>query len=178
MSLFLRVNTSWCPADLGRRQSVSRRHESPRPGGARGPPPRAPPLFPECMDPDGNRMGADSCVPVGPAAASGPGFHIRWPPSGPRVSARAIPVSVDGRGPPADARVPRFTMNFFFFMSAYCFPEVRSPCSTGFWFPKSLESWLRLFLVYCNTKEKPLQTSGFPINLCFNYLSYIIGLTV
>ena len=25
-------------------------------------------------------------------------------------------------------------------MSAYCFPEVRSPCSTGFWFPKSLES--------------------------------------
>ena len=80
----------------------------------RGPPPRAPPLFPECMDPDGNRMGADSCAPVGPAAASGPGFHIRWPPSGPRVSARAIPVSVDGRGPPADARVPRFTMDFFF----------------------------------------------------------------
>ena len=27
MSLFLLVNTSWCPADLGRRQSVSRRHE-------------------------------------------------------------------------------------------------------------------------------------------------------
>ena len=69
-------------------------------------------LLVECMDPDGNRMGADSCAPVGPAAASGPGFHIRWPPSGPRVSARAIPVSVDWRGPPADARVPRFTMNF------------------------------------------------------------------
>ena len=50
-------------------------------------------------------------------------------------------------------------------MSAYCFPEVRSPCSTGFWFPKSLESWLRLFLVYCNTKDKPLQTSAFPIKL-------------
>ena len=50
-------------------------------------------------------------------------------------------------------------------MTAYCFPEVRSPCSTGFWFPKSLESWLRLFLVYCNTKDKPLQTSAFPINL-------------
>ena len=61
---------------------------------------------------DGNRMGADSCAPVGPAAASGPGFHIRWQPSGPRVSARAIPVSADGRGPPADDRVPRFTMNF------------------------------------------------------------------
>ena len=79
----------------------------------RGPPPRAPPPFPECMDADGNRIAADSCAPVGPAAASGPGFHICWPPSGPRVSARAIPVSVDGRGPPADARVPRFTMNFF-----------------------------------------------------------------
>jgi hypothetical protein len=50
-------------------------------------------------------------------------------------------------------------------MSADCFPEVRSPCSTGFWFPKSLESLLRLFLVYCNTKDKPLQTSAFPINL-------------
>jgi hypothetical protein len=50
-------------------------------------------------------------------------------------------------------------------MSAYCFPEVRSPCSTGFWFPKSLESWLRLSLVYCNTKDNPLQTSGFPIKL-------------
>jgi len=69
---------------------------------------------------DGNRMGADSCAPVGPAAASGPGFHIRWPPSGPRVSARAIPVSVDGRGPPADARVPRFTMNFFSFGTRFC----------------------------------------------------------
>ena len=50
-------------------------------------------------------------------------------------------------------------------MSAYCFPEVRSPCSTGFWFPKSLESWLRLFLVYCNTKDKPLQTSAFRIKV-------------
>ena len=53
-------------------------------------------------------------------------------------------------------------------MSADCFPEVRSPCSTGFWFPKSLESWLRLFLVYCNTKDNPLQTSGFPINLIYS----------
>jgi len=50
-------------------------------------------------------------------------------------------------------------------MSADCFPEVRSPCSTGFWFPKSLESLLRLFLVYCNTKDNPLQTSGFPIKV-------------
>jgi hypothetical protein len=32
-----------------------------------------------------------------------------------------------------------------------------------------LESWLRLFLVYCNTKDKPLQTSAFPIKV-----SYII----
>jgi hypothetical protein len=48
-------------------------------------------------------------------------------------------------------------------MSSYCFPEVRSRCSTGFWFPKSLESLLRLSLVYCNTKDNPLQTSGFPI---------------
>jgi hypothetical protein len=45
------------------------------------------------------------------------------------------------------------------------FPEVRSPCSTGFWFPKSLEYWLRLSLVYCNTKDNPLQTSGFPIKV-------------
>jgi hypothetical protein len=52
-------------------------------------------------------------------------------------------------------------------MSVYCFPEVRSPCSTGVWFPKSLESWLRLSLVYCNTKEKPLQTSPSPINFEF-----------
>ena len=29
---------------------------------------------------------------------------------------------------------------------------------------KSLESLLRLSLVYCNTKDNPLQTSGFPIN--------------
>ena len=50
-------------------------------------------------------------------------------------------------------------------MSADCFPEVRSPCSTGFWFPKSLESLLRLSLVYCNTKEKPLQTSPSPIKI-------------
>ena len=66
-------------------------------------------------------------------------------------------------------------------MSAYCFPEVRSPCSTGFWFPKSLESWLRLFLVYCNTKDKPLQTSAFPINLrgpfLTNYRLYFLQTT-
>jgi hypothetical protein len=51
------------------------------------------------------------------------------------------------------------------------FPEVRSPCSTGFWFPKSLESWLRLSLVYCNTKDNPLQTSGLPINVLLNFKS-------
>ena len=34
-----------------------------------------------------------------------------------------------------------------------------------FWFPKSLESLLRLSLVYCNTKDKPLQTSAFPIKV-------------
>jgi hypothetical protein len=45
------------------------------------------------------------------------------------------------------------------------FPEVRSPCSTDFWFPKSLEYWLRLSVVYCNTKDNPLQTNGFPIKL-------------
>ena len=28
-------------------------------------------------------------------------------------------------------------------------------CSSDFWFPKSLEYWLRLFLVYCNTKDNP-----------------------
>ena len=63
-------------------------------------------------------------------------------------------------------------------MSADCFPEVRSPCSTGFWFPKSLESWLRLFLVYCNTKDKPLQTSAFPITVgtnCENIFGKQIG---
>ena len=98
----------------------------------RGPPPRDPPLFPECMDPDGNRMGADSCAPVGPAAASGPGFHIRWPPSVLRVSARAIPVSVDGRGPPADARVPRFTMDLFFSRSNTSVPVATLPAG-GWW---------------------------------------------
>jgi len=86
---------------------------------------------------DGNRMGADSCAPVGPAAASGPGFHIRWPPSGPRVSARAIPVSVDGRGPPADARVPRFTMNFFSFGTRFLRPAraIYFPQLEQFFFP-------------------------------------------
>ena len=78
----------------------------------RGPPPRPPLLFPEHRAGDGNRMGMDSCAPVCPTAASGPGFHVRWPPSGPRVSARAIPVSAGGRGPPADARVPPVAMDF------------------------------------------------------------------
>ena len=41
----------------------------------------------------------------------------------------------------------------------------RTPLLERFWFPKSLESWLRLFLVYCNTKDKPLQTSAFPIKV-------------
>ena len=41
------------------------------------------------------------------------------------------------------------------------------PCSSDFWFPKSLESLLRLFLVYCNTKDKPLQRSAFPIKIYF-----------
>ncbi len=77
----------------------------------RGPPPRTPPLFPEYVVTDGNRLGADSCAPVGPTAASGPGFHVRWQPSGPRVSARAIPVSAGWRGPPADARFPPLSMN-------------------------------------------------------------------
>jgi hypothetical protein len=40
-----------------------------------------------------------------------------------------------------------------------------NPLLERFWFPKSLEYWLRLSLVYCNTKDNPLQTSGFPINL-------------
>ena len=78
------------------------RELSPRPR-----PPRAPALFPGFGVPDGNRLCADSCAPVGPSAPSGPGFHVRWPPSGPRVSARAIPVSADLRCPPADPRVPR-----------------------------------------------------------------------
>jgi hypothetical protein len=34
----------------------------------------------------------------------------------------------------------------------------RTPCSIYFWFPKSMEYWLQLYLVYCNTKDKPLQT--------------------
>jgi hypothetical protein len=172
MSVFLLVYTSWCPADLGRRQSASYSHRSahsflshvslgaprsgyrpvllpcsvapwggtahativrarppaaapaggcvacrvPAPGlppsssMPRGPPSRAPPFFPEDGVGDGNRMGVDSCAPVGPTAASGPGFHVRWPPSDPRVSARAIPVSAGGRGPPADARVPPVTV--------------------------------------------------------------------
>ena len=83
----------------------------------RGPPPRPPLLFPEHRAGDGNRMGMDSCAPVCPTAASGPGFHVRWPPSGPRVSARAIPVSAGGRGPPADARVPPVAMDFFFILT-------------------------------------------------------------
>ena len=43
----------------------------------------------------------------------------------------------------------------------------RTPLLERFWFAKSLEYWLRLFLVYCNTKDNPLQTSGFPIKLSF-----------
>ena len=42
-----------------------------------------------------------------------------------------------------------------------------------FWFPKSLEFWLRLFLVYSNTKNKPLQTSASPIKVKGN--SVFIG---
>ena len=79
----------------------------------RGPPSRAPPFFPEDGVGDGNRMGVDSCAPVCPTAASGPGFHVRWPPSDPRVSARAIPVSAGGRGPPADASFPPVSMILF-----------------------------------------------------------------
>ncbi len=92
----------------------------------RGPPPRAPPFFPECMVPDGNRMGADSCAPVGPAAASGPGFHVRWPPSGPRVSARAIPVTAGGLGLPADARVSPLSMNFYHLIDGHDEKKVSS----------------------------------------------------
>ena len=77
----------------------------------RGPPPRPPLLFPEDRAGDGNRMGMDSCAPVCPTAASGPGFHVRWPPSGPRVSARAIPVTAGGLGLPADARVPPLSIH-------------------------------------------------------------------
>ena len=83
----------------------------------RGPPARAPPLFPEYVLPDGNRLGVDSCAPVGPTVASGPGFHVRWPPPGPRVSARSIPVSAGWRGPPADVRLPPLSMNFGFFFA-------------------------------------------------------------
>ncbi len=96
----------------------------------RGPPLRAPPIFPEYVVPDGNRLGADSCAPVGPTAASGPGFHVRWPPSGPRVSARAIPVSAGWRGPPADARFPPLSMKFFFALAvrhARHLPRPRTP---------------------------------------------------
>jgi hypothetical protein len=45
----------------------------------------------------------------------------------------------------------------------------RTPLLERFWFPKSLESWLRLSLVYCNTKDNPLQTSGFPINVVWSF---------
>ena len=81
----------------------------------RGPPPRPPLLFPEHRAGDGNRMGRDSCAPVCPTAASGPGFHVRWPPSGPRVSARAIPVTAGGLGPPADARFPPLSIQYSVF---------------------------------------------------------------
>jgi hypothetical protein len=40
-----------------------------------------------------------------------------------------------------------------------------NPFPERFWFPKSLEYWLRLSLVYCNTKDNPLQTNGFPIKV-------------
>ena len=80
----------------------------------RGPPPRAPAPFPGFSIPDGNRLCADSFASVGPSAPPGPGFHVRWPPSGPRVSARAIPVSANWRGPPAAAGVPPVSMNFWY----------------------------------------------------------------
>ena len=72
----------------------------------RGPPPPAPAPSPGVGMLNGNRMCGDSFASVGPSAPPGPGFHVCWPPSGPRVSARAIPVSADWRGPPAAARVP------------------------------------------------------------------------
>jgi hypothetical protein len=48
------------------------------------------------------------------------------------------------------------------FSSSLC---ARTPLLERFWFPKSLEYWLRPSLVYCNTKDNPLQTNGFPIKL-------------
>ena len=44
-----------------------------------------------------------------------------------------------------------------------------TPSLERFWFAKSLEYWLRLSLVYCNTKDKPLQTSAFPIKFLSSF---------
>jgi hypothetical protein len=78
-----------------------------------------------------------------------------------RLLASATMRSRSSRPPPPSARPPAAIP----LMSADCFPEVRSPYSTGCWFPKSLEHWLRLCLVYFNTKDNPLQTSASPINV-------------
>ena len=100
---------------FARRRRHVRQQDSPRV--FPDPPARAPPLFPEYVLADGNRMGVDSCAPVGPTAASGPGFHVRWPPPGPRFSARSIPVSAGWCGPPADPVLPPLSMNFGFFFA-------------------------------------------------------------
>ena len=83
--------------------------------------PRGPPAR-EDVRADGNRMGVDSCAPVGPTAASGPGFHVRWPPPGPRFSARSIPVSAGWHGPPADPVLLPLSINFFWFRAITAIP--------------------------------------------------------
>jgi hypothetical protein len=107
----LRSRSSPPDEDRGRSSPRNRRRPARRHRPARRPPPKS------FWDPavcDGNRLCADSFASVGPSAPPGPGFHVRWPPSGPRVSARAIPVSANWRSPPAAAGVPPVSMNFWY----------------------------------------------------------------
>ena len=69
-----------------------------------------------------------------------------------------IPAAPAPMAPSCSSSVP---------MSAYCFPEVRSPCSTGFWFPKSLEYWLRLPV--SRTGEEKENNSGPARQVRFSY---------
>jgi hypothetical protein len=77
------------------------------------------------------------------------------------------PARPHRRVPPPPASHTTFVCDRMF-----CKRSARTPLLERFWFPKSLESWLRLSLVYCNTKEKPLQTSPSPINLIYRTLYY------
>jgi hypothetical protein len=91
MALFLLVYTSWCPADLGRRQSVSHRHESPRCGDS---PVLLPSTSTRC-----DSLAPDTTVLARPPAGAPAGGCVAC-----RVPAPGLPPSSPmPRGPPLRA---------------------------------------------------------------------------